>query len=501
MMRTQTVSNQSHSLSIFHASRLVTSITFIFLAVMLINIKSLSAGVAKLQWDPVNDSRVDHYEIQYGLATGQYQNTLKSTSTTANVEGLNDGAIYYFSARACDPAGTNCSAPSNEVAVTIPQSVSEKTSPALQAAFTASAFSGTAPLMVTFSDQSTGSVQSRAWSFGDGGASTSSLAVYTYGSAGTYTVNLTVKDGAGAESAAAPITITVLPVTNPSDTADNSTDTSDKTDTSKKKINTALPIEIGDLEITNEWQWIDFQQTFVNPVVVVKGLGFNDQDPAIVRVKGVTADGFWVRVQEWDYLDGWHTTEKASYIAMERGSYDLPDGTRIEAGSLSTKATGSFQYQAFGKAFKKSIPVVFAAVTSANEQDAVNARIRGSSLKGFFVGMREQEKNKASHVAERVDYIAWQASKGEVGGLRFEVGRTGNSVTQTHSKLAPQTAFAQDPIVVLDAQTTNDSDTFSLRWSALGSSAGEIWAQEEQSKDKEMTHRKETVGYFFADVE
>ena len=57
-------------------------------------------------------------------------------------------------------------------------------------AFSASPTSGTAPLVVAFTDQSTGSVTSWTWSFGDGGSSSAQNPSHTYNGAGTYSVSL-----------------------------------------------------------------------------------------------------------------------------------------------------------------------------------------------------------------------------------------------------------------------------------------------------------------------
>ena len=56
--------------------------------------------------------------------------------------------------------------------------------------FTATPISGTAPLAVTFTNSSSGTVSGYSWSFGDGGTSTAPNPAYTYTKAGTYSVSL-----------------------------------------------------------------------------------------------------------------------------------------------------------------------------------------------------------------------------------------------------------------------------------------------------------------------
>ncbi len=63
--------------------------------------------------------------------------------------------------------------------------------------FTSSVTSGKAPLKVKFTDTSTGTPAGWKWDFGDGSNSYHQNPVHKYSKAGTYTVNLTVKNAAG----------------------------------------------------------------------------------------------------------------------------------------------------------------------------------------------------------------------------------------------------------------------------------------------------------------
>lgn len=69
--------------------------------------------------------------------------------------------------------------------------------PAPVSAFTATPLTGAAPLTVTFTSGSTGTISSYAWTFGDGSTSTEQNPVHTYATAGSYTISLTVTGPGG----------------------------------------------------------------------------------------------------------------------------------------------------------------------------------------------------------------------------------------------------------------------------------------------------------------
>jgi beta propeller repeat protein len=82
------------------------------------------------------------------------------------------------------------------------------------AAFSASPTSGKAPMKVQFTDKSTGTPKKWKWDFGDGTTSTKQNPTHKYSKAGTYTVNLTVKNAKGSNTATKSkyITVTAKPV-------------------------------------------------------------------------------------------------------------------------------------------------------------------------------------------------------------------------------------------------------------------------------------------------
>ena len=173
----------------------VTLITLFFFAFMMAAATRANAGAVTLEWSAVDSALVDHYEIRYGRTSGAYDATLTTAATSASVSGLDSGATYFFATRACNQAGSVCSSDSNEVSATIPTTY---TAPV--AAFASDVVSGTAPLTVNFTDQSSGSITSWSWVFGDGGSASSSSASHTFTTAGVYSVSLTVSGPGGQDS-------------------------------------------------------------------------------------------------------------------------------------------------------------------------------------------------------------------------------------------------------------------------------------------------------------
>jgi PKD repeat protein len=110
---------------------------------------------------------------------------------------------YYFAVTAYNMAGFE-SGLSNEVS-TIPSA----TAPALVPDFRATPASGAKPLLVAFTDASTGSITTWAWDFGDGKTSAEQKPSHTYKQRGSYTVSLSVTGPGGTDTLIQPNYVTV----------------------------------------------------------------------------------------------------------------------------------------------------------------------------------------------------------------------------------------------------------------------------------------------------
>lgn len=465
------------------------------------------------------------------------------TSTQASPSHtFNQPGSYSVTLKVTGPGGSATATAVISVAAPTPPPV---------AAFDASPTSGLAPLTVSFSDRSTGDVTSRSWVFGEGGTSTAAQAVYTYKTPGIYSVSLTVSGAGGSDQLTknqlinasgpppvadfaavirqgpAPLSVAFQNISGGETTAVR-WDFGDGTSSTEKspshvylnpgrydvtltvtgpygsdaetklafvdvtKVPTSV-LEVGEVLANHTWQWVEFARAFVAPIVVANPPSANDAAPAVVRISGVKSTGFWIRIQEWDYLDGIHAFETVSYLVMEKGTHPLPSGERIEAGHF-TQGGRALSSIGFAASFS-TVPVVMTSVTSNNDAKAVTTRVRNVTRDGFELRLNEQESITTGHGAETISYIAWPLTEGTFEGLKFAVRKSGNTVTHKVSNLSFGSGWGQVPAFLGQMQTINGGDTATLRYRNRSSTGVGLWVQEEQSKDLEVTHGKETVGW------
>lgn len=124
-----------------------------------------------------------------------------TTSTAQNPsKTYSNAGTYTVKLTATGPGGSTTS--TKTISVTAP------TAAAPVSSFSATPTSGTAPLLVTLTDTSTGTVTSRSWDLGDGTTSTAQSVTKTYNAAGTYIVKLTVTNAGGSSTTTKTISTT-----------------------------------------------------------------------------------------------------------------------------------------------------------------------------------------------------------------------------------------------------------------------------------------------------
>jgi uncharacterized repeat protein (TIGR01451 family) len=279
---------------------------------------------------------------------------------------------------------------------------------------------------------------------------------------GSSTITLTVAVGA----AAVPSVINTASISCADDITPGNNSSSDVTTVQSAPV---FRSEVGNAPADSSWRRVDLTDIFADPVVVAKVFSNKDVEPAVVRIRNITSTSFEIRVQEWDYLDQTHALEDVSYLVIERGHWTLSGGIQVEAGSIDTSrcGVGSPVAVSFASSFPTK-PLVFSAVVSFNDTQAVTTRMTGVTQSGFRISMQEQEKdplaaqvNPQIHGTERLSFIAIEQKSGSLGALSFLTGQI----------LCPHT-FKQIP-----------GTTYQLK------------VEEEQAWDAEIEHLEESIGY------
>ena len=119
-------------------------------------------------------------------------------------------SIYQLRLRVTLRDGTNLITVANSIRIQnrVPTPIPTATTmPRPIAAFTQDRVIGQAPLVVRFFNQSTGSISSYSWSFGDGGSSPEVNPVHTFRNPGVYTVQLTVVGPGGSSNVSRQINV------------------------------------------------------------------------------------------------------------------------------------------------------------------------------------------------------------------------------------------------------------------------------------------------------
>ncbi|GAB6194012.1 PKD domain-containing protein [Desulfocastanea catecholica] len=333
---------------------------------------------------------------------------------------------------------------------------------------------GDAPVTITFdgskSSDTDGSITQYSWNFGDDATGFGPKVEHTYTAEGTYTVVLTVTDDKG-ETATATSQIACTPST----------------------VN--FNIEVGEVLIGHTSVRVDFEnKNFIQPIIVAGPPSSGDTNPVLVRISKVDKEGFDIRLQEWDYQkdDAGHAPETFSYIVMEKGLYTLANGAKIEAGSFT--GISRFNKVSLQQTYNLT-PVILTQVMTYNDQVAVTGRIRKIGPTSFDYMLQTQEANRTAHGDETVGYIAWEPGTGEIGNMLYEAGNTADSVTHDWTDLTFDTEFPALPHFIAGMQTYDSSETAAVRSNNMSQAATQIKIEEEQSKDAEIEHTTEVVGY------
>jgi len=246
------------------------------------------------------------------------------------------------------------------------------------------------------------------------------------------------------------------------------------------------------------------------PVVIAKPVSTAGGEPAHIRIRNVSKDGFELKVEEWAYLDGPHKTEKVGFLAIPPGHYKniLGTGLTVDAGRI-TPVVDSWVQRDYQQSFEE-IPTLLTQSQTYRGRDPIVTRNKidqenaVKAKNGFKVRIQEEEEKDLDandrHNAETVGHIAMTLPEGiktlSLPGIRLEVQTKRARVTHDRKTYwFSRGFFTTPPVLLADMQTSNGPDTASLRRKNLTAGRVDFFIEDEKSLDDEITHTEEIIGY------
>jgi len=235
-------------------------------------------------------------------------------------------------------------------------------------------------------------------------------------------------------------------------------------------------------------------------VVVAHVATENGPQPVNVRISDVSGNDLTLQLQEPNYLDGSHAGETVNYLVVEAGTWILPDGTLLEAGTLASDQLSSqgFESVTFDAAFDAA-PAVLSQVQTFNGGDFVTTRQRDADADGVQLTMQEEEAlNGGGHTTETLGWVALEAGSGTAGDVSWLAGSTGG-VTDANASVGLGASMAGGANVIAALSSYAGPDPAWARGSGSTDAAFDVSVEEDTSADSETTHTAETVDYFAFD--
>lgn len=257
---------------------------------------------------------------------------------------------------------------------------------------------------------------------------------------------------------------------------------------------------------------ISFLQSFDTVPVVVALSDQQGGDAASIRVTNITTAGFDLLIIEPDNNDGPHIAQNVHYVAVEPGRHVLPDGSVIEAGTLSVTAVqhGSgvagptgWQNVSFSTT-RIGSPSVISQLQTANSETRnvpaqssrphITAIANNLSTSGFDVALERSQANSGPiPSAETIGWIAFPANDSGTFPDTADNTVTWSSVnTPANIRGWQDGCFvngigqtAANPIVVAKKMTRNNADGGWFRRCSLSGSNIGLRVEEDRDQDTE----------------
>ncbi|MEM7455662.1 MAG: Ig-like domain-containing protein [Planctomycetota bacterium] len=263
--------------------------------------------------------------------------------------------------------------------------------------------------------------------------------------------------------------------------------------------------EVGHAVVGSTGTTISLTRNYTNAIIFAFVTTDNDTQNALARVTDVKENSFDLAVVEpnsgaaIDPTDGVHGSETVTYLVVEAGSWELADGTRIEAGTLDyDRLAGNFASGTFNSPFSSNPAMLAQAQTDNNGFDFMKTVQRNVSTTGFQVSLERYESIGGSlGTDETIGYFAIEQGTGEasLNGLSFEADVTGNAVTDSDFSVSFTNDMTSAVNFLGNLTTYNGGNDAALGSHGVSSTGATIYIEEDQTNDTEVTHIAESASW------
>ena len=259
---------------------------------------------------------------------------------------------------------------------------------------------------------------------------------------------------------------------------------------------------------------VNFEHTYQNVPAVFVLNDVTNIDPADVRVRNITTSGFQIAQIEPDGSDGMTPEVTVDYIAIETGLHQLPGGSTIEVGTITTDAfvkhssvSGSSRKEAISLASSYINPSIIAEIQATNNPiDSpvfYTAAVDDVTGNGFTLALDRAEVNVGSvSNAETISYLAVES--GTLASFQslqdktitFESINFSTTTGEGYGNCSSTSlngTYSNDPLVVSGKTNRAGNNGGWVRRCSIDSTSVGLLVDEDVSNDLEIRHIVETV--------
>ena len=236
-------------------------------------------------------------------------------------------------------------------------------------------------------------------------------------------------------------------------------------------------------------------------MIFVQPPSTNGGHTAVIRITAVQPESFTCYVQEAPNQDGAHSAETVSYLVLEAGHWELPDGTQVEVGQVWTDATvgrgltgDTWEAVALSAPFTDP-PLIITQVQTEQDSGWVKTRQRNGTATGFEVALEPADSQTQAHAPESIGWVAFAPGSGTWNGHPYLAARTSNGVTHAWFTVSFGSAFSQPPRFIAGLETYDGGDGSAVRYQQRSAAGIQVKVEEDTTTDTEVRHTTEVVAY------